>query len=97
MVKYLESHEHHLTAGIVSNDVKFINYILKNTVNGVTYVGKRARTTGAPQNHWFGPSNDPRGSGIGTIEAILGVWSNHREIVYDYGNDDGSYPNINQS
>ena len=48
MVKYLEVHKHHLTAGLVSNDVKFNNYILKNTVNGVTYVGKRARTTGAP-------------------------------------------------
>ena len=31
----------------------------------------RARTTGAPQNHWFGPSGDPRAAGIGTPEAII--------------------------
>ena len=40
LVDYLNSFEHHLTAGIVSNDVHFNNYIIKNTVNGVTYVGK---------------------------------------------------------
>ncbi len=39
--------------------------MLANTVNGTTYVGIRARTTGAPQNHWFGPSGDPRGAGEG--------------------------------
>jgi 1-pyrroline-5-carboxylate dehydrogenase len=31
----------------------------------------RARTTGAPQNHWFGPCGDPRAAGIGTPEAIV--------------------------
>ena len=36
------------------------------------------RTTGAPQNHWFGPAGDPRAAGIGTIEAIRMVWSCHR-------------------
>ncbi|KFK24134.1 hypothetical protein AALP_AAs67913U000100, partial [Arabis alpina] len=41
-----------------------------NTVNGTTYAGLRGRTTGAPQNHWFGPAGDPRGAGIGTPEAI---------------------------
>ena len=81
----------------MSNDIHFLNWILKNTVNGVTYAGKRARTTGAPQNHWFGPSNDPRGSGIGTIEALLGVWTSHREIIYDFGSDDGQFPPIKQS
>lgn len=85
-----------MTAGIASNDIRFINQILRQTVNGVTYAGMRARTTGAPQNHWFGPSNDPRGSGIGTIEAILGVWTSHREIVFDFGNEKG-YPKIEQS
>lgn len=43
----------------------------------------RARTTGAPQNHWFGPAGDPRGAGIGTPEAIQLVWSCHREIIND--------------
>jgi 1-pyrroline-5-carboxylate dehydrogenase len=43
-----------------------LSKILENTVNGVTYQGNRARTTGAPQNHWFGPCGDPRGAGIGT-------------------------------
>jgi len=40
--------ENHLTAAVVSNDVKFLNYVSSNTINGVTYTGIRARTTGAP-------------------------------------------------
>ncbi len=89
--------DHHLTAGICSNDINFVNFILKNTVNGVTYVGKKARTTGAPQNHWFGPSNDPRGSGIGTIEAIRDTWTSHREIIHDFGSLDQQLKTLNQS
>ena len=58
--------KHHLTAGVVSNDVRFLDKVLGQTTNGVTYSGRRARTTGAPQNHWFGPAGDPRGAGIGT-------------------------------
>ncbi len=61
------------------------HYVLGRTVNGTTYSGIRARTTGAPQNHWFGPSGDPRGAGIGTKEAIQLVWSSHREIINDIG------------
>ena len=37
---------------MVSNDTHFVRRVLANTVNGTTYVGTRARTTGAPQNHW---------------------------------------------
>ena len=81
----LQRMSHHLTAGVVSNDPIFINEIVSNTVNGTTYAGLRARTTGAPQNHWFGPSGDPRGAGIGTREAIQLVWSSHREVISDYG------------
>ena len=76
---------HHLTAAVVSNDNVFTEQILGSTVNGTTYSGLRARTTGAPQNHWFGPAGDPRGAGIGTAEAIKLVWSHHREIVTDIG------------
>jgi hypothetical protein len=54
--------------------------VLGNSVNGTQYVGRRARTTGAPQNHWFGPAGDPRGAGIGTAYAIQLVWSCHREV-----------------
>lgn len=43
--------------------------MLAHTVNGTTYAGIRGRTTGAPQNHWFGPAGDPRGAGIGTPEV----------------------------
>ncbi len=82
---YLERMEHHLTAAIVSNDLEFQQEMLGATVNGTTYVGRRARTTGAPQNHWFGPAGDPRGAGIGSIEAIQMVWSCHREVVHDVG------------
>eukprot|EP00980_Cylindrotheca_fusiformis_P023867 scaffold11076_cov122-Cylindrotheca_fusiformis.AAC.11 len=83
VLEALEKMSHHLTAAVVSNDPKFQAKILANTVNGTTYAGRRARTTGAPQNHWFGPAGDPRGCGIGTPEAIQLVWSCHREIIND--------------
>jgi 1-pyrroline-5-carboxylate dehydrogenase len=83
LLEALERMSHHLTAGIVSNDTEFQNYVLAHTVNGTTYTGRRARTTGAPQNHWFGPAGDPRGAGIGTPEAIQLVYSCHREIISD--------------
>eukprot|EP01035_Chromulina_nebulosa_P018150 gene18150-23804_t len=83
VLEALERMDNHLTAAVVSNDVSFKNKILSNTVNGTTYAGIRARTTGAPQNHWFGPAGDPRGAGIGTSEAIRLVWSCHREIITD--------------
>ena len=79
----LEKMSHHLTAAVVSNDPEFQHKVLASTVNGTTYAGRRARTTGAPQNHWFGPAGDPRGAGIGTPEAIQLVWSCHREIITD--------------
>jgi 1-pyrroline-5-carboxylate dehydrogenase len=78
-----ERMSHHLTAAVVSNDKEFQNKVLAHTVNGTTYAGIRARTTGAPQNHWFGPAGDTRGAGIGTPEAIKMVWSCHREIIHD--------------
>ena len=68
-----------------ASDHEFTEQILGATVNGTTYHGLRARTTGAPQNHWFGPCGDPRGAGIGTPGAILHTWSHHREIVTDAG------------
>ncbi len=80
-----ERMQNHLTAAVVSNDPIFVNDVLSATVNGTTYVGRRARTTGAPQNHWFGPCGDPRGAGIGSPEAIKLVWSCHREVIYDVG------------
>jgi len=81
----LERISHHLTAAVVSADVGFQQAVLAATVNGTTYCGMRARTTGAPQNHWFGPAGDPRGAGIGTPEAIALTWSCHREIIMDQG------------
>ncbi|XP_039039739.1 probable aldehyde dehydrogenase [Hibiscus syriacus] len=81
----LERMHAHLTAAVVSNDHIFLQDVIGKTVNGTTYAGLRARTTGAPQNHWFGPAGDPRGAGIGTPEAIKLVWSCHREIIYDLG------------
>ncbi len=81
----LERMSHHLTAAVVSADPIFQNTVLAATVNGTTYCGMRARTTGAPQNHWFGPAGDPRAAGIGTPEAIVSTWSGHREIIMDQG------------
>jgi len=85
VLEALERMSHHLTAAVVSNDSAFLQEVLGRTVNGTTYAGVRARTTGAPQNHWFGPAGDPRAAGIGTAEAIRLVWSCHREIIYDVG------------
>lgn len=76
---------HHLTAAIVSNNPVFYNHVLSRTMNGTTYFGNKARTTGAPQNHFFGPGGDPRAGGIGTKEAIQNVWSYHRELIQDFG------------
>lgn len=85
VVEALERMHNHLTAAIVSDDVAFQRRLLAATVNGTTYVGLKARTTGAPQNHWFGPAGDPRAAGIGTPEAIRLVWSCHREVIVDAG------------
>lgn len=84
VLKMLDKVEHHLSAGVVSRDPVFVNLILGQSVNGITYVGK-GRTTGAPPNHFFGPSNDPRASGVGTPKCIVDTWTCHREIVIDYG------------
>ena len=83
VLQILEMMDAHLTAAVVSNDMRFQQTVLGSTVNGTTYCGIRARTTGAPQNHWFGPAGDPRGAGIGTPEAIKLVWSCHREVIFD--------------
>lgn len=53
VLRALEQMSHHLTAAVVSNDTAFCSEVLGSTVNGTTYCGRRARTTGAPQNHWF--------------------------------------------
>jgi 1-pyrroline-5-carboxylate dehydrogenase len=81
----MDSIPDNLTAAIVSNDQQWTDHILGETINGTQYAGLRARTTGAPQNHWFGPSGDPRGAGIGTDYAIQYTWSHHREVVTDVG------------
>lgn len=85
VLECLERMSNHLTAAIVSEDIEFQNHVLGATVNGTTYCGMRARTTGAPQNHWFGPCGDPRAAGIGTPEAIINTWSGHREVILDQG------------
>ena len=85
VLEAIERMDAHLTAAVVSNDALFVQRILAHSVNGTTYAGLRARTTGAPQNHWFGPAGDPRAAGIGTREAIQVTWSGHREIVTDQG------------
>jgi 1-pyrroline-5-carboxylate dehydrogenase len=85
VLEIIERISNHLTAAIVSQDIQFQQRIIGASVNGTTYCGMRARTTGAPQNHWFGPSGDPRAAGIGTPEAIIATWSCHREIIMDQG------------
>ena len=75
VLNILERMSHHLTAGVVSNDALFLKKVLGASVNGTTYCGRRGRTTGAPQNHWFGPAGDPRAAGIGTPGAIVATCS----------------------
>jgi 1-pyrroline-5-carboxylate dehydrogenase len=97
IINLLEKIDLHLAAGVVSQDIDFINNILRQTVNGITYVAK-GRTTGAPQNHFFGPGNDPRSSGVGTNEAVLNTWTYPREVVYDYTKfDENSLKALKQS
>jgi 1-pyrroline-5-carboxylate dehydrogenase len=76
--------DNRLTAAVVSKDPVLIDHLIGKTVNGTTYVGPLARTTGAPQNHWFGPGSDPRSGSLGTPEAIRHVWSYHREVIGDF-------------
>jgi len=83
VLEMCERMENHLTAAIVSNDPKFGQKVLGSTINGTTYIGIRARCTGAPQQHWFGPAGDPRAGGIHTVEAIQQTWTCHREIIVD--------------
>jgi 1-pyrroline-5-carboxylate dehydrogenase len=83
LLKICNSMKHNLTAGVVDNDPDFLSYVLGQTVNGTTYAGIRARTTGAPQWHFFGPCGHPAAAGIGTIEAIRSTWSLNRTIIKD--------------
>jgi len=46
VLEALEKMSHHLTAAVVSNDAAFQSKVLSSTVNGTTYAGRRARTTG---------------------------------------------------
>lgn len=51
-----ESLDAHLTAAVVSNDPIFLNHVLGRTVNGTTYAGWKARTTGTcqkPTNRFY--------------------------------------------
>jgi len=48
VLEIFERMSHHLTAAVVSNDPIFTDQVLGATVNGTTYAGIRARTTGAP-------------------------------------------------
>ena len=62
VLEALERMTNHLTAAIVSNDVNFVQNVLGNSVNGTTYCGIRARTTGV----------DYRGLGGSPTEWVQG-------------------------
>ncbi len=83
-----ERMENHLTAAVVDNNPVFLTKVLGCTVNGTTYAGIKARTTGAPQNHFFGPAGHPAAAGIGTPEAIKDTWSCNRTIIFDINVDE---------
>jgi 1-pyrroline-5-carboxylate dehydrogenase len=46
VLEAMERMSQHLTAAVVSNDMNFVREVLANSVNGTTYAGIRARTTG---------------------------------------------------
>lgn len=72
-----ERMEAHLTAAVVSNDIAFVQRILGSTVNGTTYAGIRARTTGGcalGDAQWAAfekPWGWVRGAGLLTIQSWL--------------------------
>lgn len=72
---------HKLTCAIVTNDVVIQHKLLACSQNGTTYIGLDARTTGTPQNRWFGPGGNPRDGAIGTPEAIRKMWTFPRSII----------------
>lgn len=80
-----ERMENHLTAAVVSRDQEFIDTILGSAVNGTLYVGPRAKCTGAPEWHPFGPSNDPRAANLGPRESIIRTWSTWQTVIRNNG------------
>lgn len=66
VLEALERMSHHLTAAVVSNDVNFVQHVLGHTVNGTTYCGTRARTTG----DWARTGTGRRGVGAGVSQAV---------------------------
>ena len=75
----------HLSAAIISNKQRFVNHILGNTVNGITFHGVLGRTTGTYSFDYFGAGNDPRACGAMTPEGVMYTWSCNREIIRDIG------------
>lgn len=80
-----ERMKNHLTGAVVSNDPQFYNLVVSHLPNGVVYAGYLARTTGAPQNHFFGPGGEPCGAGIGDRQSIIDTWSWRGAVIYDFG------------
>jgi 1-pyrroline-5-carboxylate dehydrogenase len=80
-----ERMKNHLTGAVVSNDPHFYIPVVSRLPNGVVYVGYLARTTGAPQNHFFGPGGEPCGAGIGDRQSIIDTWSWRGAVIYDFG------------
>ncbi|KAL8455404.1 hypothetical protein Emag_000788 [Eimeria magna] len=76
---------HHLTAAVVSRAAHTLQFFLQASGNGTTYAGIRARTTGAPQNHSFGPGGDPRGASIGFRACYFRGFRGLQEIILDQG------------
>ena len=81
----LSAHHHHYSHSRNSIIIPCLRLVSALFLLSIRYAGIRARTTAAPQQHWFGPSGDPRAGGIHTAEAIKLCWSSHREIIHDYG------------
>ena len=84
ILKMCDRMDNHLTAAIVDDDPLFINHVVGRTVNGTTYAGRLAPTTGAPEWHHFGPCGHPGGAIIGTPKGIIQTWSQERTIIFKH-------------
>ncbi len=84
ILKLCDRMGNHLTAAVVDDDPAFLNYVIGRTVNGTTYAGILAPTTGAPEWHHFGPCGHPGGAIIGTSKGIIQTWSQERTIIFKH-------------
>ncbi|KAL6318857.1 hypothetical protein AAG906_001330 [Vitis piasezkii] len=87
VLEALERMHAHLTAAVVSNDSLFLQEVIGKSVNGTTYAGLRARTTGAPQNHWYTLHGGQNLGVMGLRPWDQFPWDRNLEVLGPQGTD----------